>query len=292
MVVAAGSALVGRQTRQFTTYGKAIGEVSKTTKTLGQETEKAAKKVDQAGGIFRRMFTHASNLEEGVGECEHWRGEPGGRAWRLARRSEGGGRRIPADGLGSAGGGSGDRGAGRRGGALASSLARAVGGGVLLGGGLLGSFAVGIGSIATIAKPAIDATKKYETAVKNLNTATRLGQPHGDQGAPAAARRNRQGQPRGGQARAEPEVVPEGVEGGDGAGARELLQARRRRDRRRCASLLPTLSGEANKNTAALQGSFQKILAPFLQSSQFKGLITGLGGIFRANLPGVHVRAW
>ena len=43
--------------------------------------------------------------------------------------------------------------------------------------GCSGSFAVGLGSIIAVAKPAITATQNYEKAVKNLNTAIASGSP-------------------------------------------------------------------------------------------------------------------
>ena len=62
-------------------------------------------------------------------------------------------------------------------GALVSSLGFAVGGGGLLGAGLLGSFAVGLGPIAAVAKPALDGLKKYQAGVMTLNKAIASGSP-------------------------------------------------------------------------------------------------------------------
>ena len=272
-------------TRQFTTYGKAIGEVSKTTKTLGQETEKAAKKVDQAGGIFKRTFTHINNWRKALNDTHPVLAKTAAGIGGVLGGLKGLATAFPpmislaiiaAPAIVALAGSIG---------ALVSSLGAAVGGGVLLGGGLLGSFAVGIGSIVAIAKPAIDATKKYETAVKNLNTALASGSP--------TAIKARQ-QQLDAIAKANPGVAKLAQNLKSFSSEWKKATAPGRESFFKLAAdgmevvrkLLPTLAGEANKNTAALQGSFQKILAPFLQSSQFKGLITGLGGIFRANLPG------
>ena len=60
-------------------------------------------------------------------------------------------------------------------GGLTASLGAAVGGGVLLGGGLFGSMAVGIGSIVAVAKPAITALGNYKKAQDALNKAIQSG---------------------------------------------------------------------------------------------------------------------
>ena len=171
-------------------------------------------------------------------------------------------------------------------GALVSSLGAAVGGGALLGGGLLGSFAVGLGSIAAIAKPAIDTVTKYREGGQ-LRSTRRSRQ--------AAPRRSRERQKQlDAIAKANPGVAKLADNLKSFQSEWKKATAPGRADFFKLANdgiqtmrkLLPTLASEANKNTAALQQSFQKILAPFLQSSAFKGLVTGLGGIFRANLPG------
>jgi hypothetical protein len=170
-------------------------------------------------------------------------------------------------------------------GALVSSLGAAVGGGALLGAGLLGSFAVGLGSIAAVAKPAITATQNYEKAVKNLNTAIASGSPTAikarQQQLDAIAKANPGVAQLAGNLKKFTGEWKKATEPGRASFfklAAEGIQTLR--------GLIPTLATETNKNTAALQQSFQKILAPFLDSSTFKGFVSGLGGIFRANLPG------
>ena len=170
-------------------------------------------------------------------------------------------------------------------GALGSSLAGAVGGGALLGAGLLGSFAVGLGSIAAVAKPAITATENYHKAVLALNTALASGSP--------TAIRARQHQ-LDAIAKANPGVAKLSGNLVKFQAAWKKATAPGRADFFKLANdgiqtmrdLLPTLARETNLNTAALQDSFHKILQPFLDSNVFKGFISGLGGIFRANLPG------
>lgn len=62
-------------------------------------------------------------------------------------------------------------------GALVGSLVGAVGGAGVIGGGLLGSFAAGLGSVLLVAKPALNGLKDYNKAVQELNKAQKENDP-------------------------------------------------------------------------------------------------------------------
>ncbi len=62
-------------------------------------------------------------------------------------------------------------------GGLVGSLVGAVGGAGVLGGGLLGAFAAGLGSIVLVAKPALKGLKDYNKAVQDLNKAQQENDP-------------------------------------------------------------------------------------------------------------------
>jgi hypothetical protein len=171
-------------------------------------------------------------------------------------------------------------------GGLAASLAGAVGGGAILGGGLLGAFGVGIGSVVAIAKPAITSLTNYQKAVTSLNKAIASGRP--------------------GQIKAAQRQVDQLAKANPGVAAlaRNIAGFKKEWDKATApgrASFLKLanegvqtlrknigwLAPEVDKNMAAVQRSFQKYLAPFLDSRQFQGLVEGLGKIFRTNLPGL-----
>ena len=280
-----GGSGFGSATSQLGSFRSALDETRKTSKAMGDEIDKTAKKVKNAGDLFTRtvasiktwgkalvannpvLTTMAGVLGGVVGGLKGFATALPPLVWAILAAAP-----VIVSLAGAVG-------------ALVSSLGMAVGGGVLLGGGLLGSFAVGLGSIAAIAKPAITATQNYETAVKNLNTALASGSP--------TAIKARQ-QQLDAIAKANPGVAQ--LAGNLKSFQTEWKKATApgRADFFKLAAdgiqslrdLIPTLASETNKNTAALQQSFQKILAPFLDSSQFKGFVSGLGGVFRANLPG------
>ena len=271
--------------RQYDTAGNAISKVATETKKLGTETEKTTKKIEKSVGWVERAV---KGVKTWVGQLS--RSHPVFTAFSTVLGGVLGGLKgmVTAFPLmvtgalalapvivaltGAIG-------------ALGSSLAFAVGGGGLLGAGLLGSFAVGLGSIAAVAKPAIKATEDYHKAVLNLNTALASGSP--------TAIRARQHQ-LDAIAKANPGVAKLSGNLVKFQTAWKKATAPGRADFFKLANdgiqtmrgLLPTLARETNLNTAALQDSFHKILQPFLDSNVFKGFISGLGGIFRANLPG------
>ena len=171
-------------------------------------------------------------------------------------------------------------------GALASSLTFAVGGGVLLGGGLFGSMAVGIGSIVAVAKPAITALGNYKKAQDALNKAIQSGN---------ANEIKKQQQALDNLSKANPGVrqlannlaafkaewnkaVAPGKSNFLKLAADSIGTLRK---------LTPALAKEVNANSGAIESGFRKIMSPFLESKVFTGFIAELGEIFRRNLPGL-----
>ena len=266
-------------------FRSALDDTRKASKQMGDELDKTVKKVEKADGWFKRTVKSLNDWRKGlsqthpilVGFGSALGGVVGGLKGMLTALPP-----LVTLALVAAPAIVALSGAIL---ALGSSLAGAVGGGVLLGGGLLGSFAVGLGSIIAVAKPAITATQNYEKAVKNLNTAIASGSP--------TAIKARQ-QQLDAIAKANPGVAQLAGNLKKFTGEWKKATAPGRASFFKLAAdgiqtlrgLLPTLANETNKNTAALQSSFQKILQPFLDSSTFKGFVSGLGGIFRANLPG------
>lgn len=168
-------------------------------------------------------------------------------------------------------------------GALASSLAGAVGGGALLGAGLLGSFAVGLGSVAVVAKPAITGLQNYQKAVANLNKAIASGKP--------------------GQIKAAQKQVDALAKANPGVAqlARNIAGFKKEWDKatsparnaffRIAGDAMATLrknvgflAGEVNKNVKSVADNVHKYIGPL--TNALKPLISGLGQIFRRNLGG------
>ena len=170
-------------------------------------------------------------------------------------------------------------------GALVSSLTFAVGGGALLGGGLLGSFAVGLGSLVAVAKPALSSLKSYQDAVKQLNTAEQSGSAT----AVKAAQKRLDAIDK-----ANPGVkkLADNLSGLEGAWKKATAPARKElfgvagqaiHDLRKNMSWL---GPEANKNVGAIADAFKKYILPLFNSKAFKDFVQTLGDIFRKNLPG------
>jgi hypothetical protein len=266
-------------------FSKALADARQRSKDLGTEVDKTVKKIEKADGWFKRITKSLNDWRKGLAQTHPILAGFGSALGGVVGGLKGMLTALPplvtlalvaAPAIVALSGAIL---------ALGSSLAGAVGGGVLLGGGLLGSFAVGLGSIAAIAKPAITATQNYEKAVKNLNTAIASGSPTAikarQQQLDAIAKANPGVAQLAGNLKKFRDQWKEATKPARASFfklAADGIQTLR--------GLLPTLANEANKNTAALQSSFQKILSPFLDSSTFKGFVSGLGGIFRANLPG------
>jgi len=272
--------------RQFTTAGTAIGNYTKQVKEAGKETKKTAVEADN---FARRVKTAWKELQ-------NW-GKTFGSVHPVLTKF--------AAGLGGAVGGlQGMAGAfkpviwaalaaapvivGLAGavGALVASLGAAVGGGALLGAGLLGSFAVGLGSVVAVAKPAITQLQNYEKATKALNTAmasgnkTQIAAKQKQLDALAKAHpgvaqlsQNLDAFKKSWDKATRPGQASFFKLAADGLGS--------------LRKMLPTLAGEVNKNTSALERNFRKILAPFIEGRRFQGTIAGLGSVFRHNLPGM-----
>ena len=174
-------------------------------------------------------------------------------------------------------------------GALVGSLGQAVGGAgfgaVGVGGGLLGSFVVGIGSIAAVAKPAMTQLTNYRTAVTALNTAM----AEGNATAIKSAQKNLDA-----LSKSQPQIAAfsKSIDGMEkswksatsaGRGAFFSMATSAVNDLRKDMSFL---GPEANANTLAMKNAFNKNLGPFLTGSVFKNLTETLSGIFQKNLPG------
>jgi hypothetical protein len=254
-------------------------------RSMGNETEAAGKKVEKAGNIFTRAEKAIKNWTRSLGDAHPaLKGVSagvgaviGGLTGMVNKVTLIGGAVVTLIPIlitltGVVG-------------ALASSLAFAVGGGALLGGGLLGSFAVGLGSLAVIAKPALDGLKKYQAAVTNLNKAMASGSP-----TQIKARQKQLDA----LAKANPGVaqLARNLSGFEKQWKKMTAPARASFFKLAAdgistlRDLLPTLADQVNKNVGAIQQGFHQILEPFLKSDQFKGFIDTLGEIFRRNLPG------
>jgi hypothetical protein len=168
-------------------------------------------------------------------------------------------------------------------GALAGSLSFAAGGGALLGGGLLGSFAVGLGSVVAVAKPAITQLTNYRKAVTQLQTAEQTGNVTAIKTAQtrldAISKLN-------------PGVqqLSQNLSGMEAAWKKATAPGRAA-----FFDLANTAIGtlrknmgffatEADKNTKAVADAFKKNLGPLVDT--LKPMVTMLGSIFRTNLPG------
>jgi phage-related protein len=168
-------------------------------------------------------------------------------------------------------------------GAVSTSLIGAAGGGALLGGGLLGAFGVGLGSVAVLAKPAITQLTNYQKAVTNLNKAIASGKP----GQIKAAQLNVDR-----LAKANPGVA--GL-------AQNIAKFKKEWDKATApgkASFLKLanegiallvkntqwLAKEVDKNMAAVERAIRTHMGPLVKA--LKPLIGGLGGVFRANIGG------
>ena len=168
-------------------------------------------------------------------------------------------------------------------GGLLSSLGGAIGGGVLAGGGLLGSFAVGLGSVALVAKPAITQLQTYEKAVTSLNKAIASGKP--------------------GQIKAAQKQVDTLAKANPGVAqlARNIAGFKKEWDKATAPAKssffkiagdaigavrknLGFLGGEVNKNVKAVADAVHKYITPLMDA--LKPLIGTLGSIFRANIGG------
>jgi hypothetical protein len=272
-------------TRQYSAMSAAVGGLGRVTKDLGTATDKTAKKIENAGGWFKRTATHIKDFWKNTVAASKVVVGLSTTLGGLAGAVKGVATAFPPMIWGALAAAPAIVALTGAIGALVSSLAFAVGGGVLLGGGLLGSFAVGLGSIAAIAKPALTGLQKYQKAVTALNTAIASGSP--------TAIKNRQRQ-LDAIAKANPGVAAL-------AGNLKKFETQWKSATKPARAsffklaadgiqtlrkLIPTLARESNLNTQALQESFHKILAPFLDSNVFKGFVSGLGGIFRQNLPG------
>lgn len=171
-------------------------------------------------------------------------------------------------------------------GGLATSLIGAVGGAAMVGGGLLGSFVAGIGSVVAVAKPAITDLTNYRKAVTQLNTAMASGNP-------AAIKKAQENVNK--LAKATPGVAAMNRELTGFTSAWKKATAPGRSDFFKLAAdsiatvrkQMGWLGKEANQNMAAVRKAIEKNLLPFLSGAQFRGMAQGLGGIFRANMPGL-----
>lgn len=171
-------------------------------------------------------------------------------------------------------------------GGLATSLIGAVGGAAMIGGGLIGSFVVGLGSVAAIAKPAITSLTNYRAAVTKLNTAMASGNPAQIKKAqqevdklakqtPGVAGLNRELT---GFTDQWKKATKSGQADFFKLAADAIAEVRKQ---------LGWLGAEADKDMKAVKDAFEKNLLPFIGGQQFKGMVQGLGGIFRANMPGL-----
>lgn len=170
--------------------------------------------------------------------------------------------------------------------ALGASLGAAVGGALVVGGGLLGAFVVGLGSIAAVAIPAISSLTKLRTAQDQLNMAIAEGAPQ------STIDRYRK------QIQMIEKQYP-GLKQVSGA-IKELGTEWRKLSRpaqkeffalladgiHTVEKLLPQLANQAQKNLGAVKRAWDNIIGPGLRSKAFQQFIGDLGKIFRANLPG------
>jgi phage-related protein/cell wall-associated NlpC family hydrolase len=291
--------------RSFSTGAtKAIGDVTKATKDLNAATDDTASKVDSA---TKKVRTHMSVLRMLTSPVRFLATHIG----NLAKSTENWTRNLfknhPA--LVKMGGALGAVGGGVKGlvtalplmasaalaalgpivalggaiGALAGSLSFAVGGGALLGGGLLGSFAVGLGSVVAVAKPAITQLQNYQKAVKQLQTAEQSGSKTAVQ---AAQRRldaiNK----------ANPGVAKlgENLKGLENAWKKATAPGRAAFFDLANTAIgevrknMGWLAKEADTNTKAVADAFKKNIGPLADA--LRPMIQRLGSIFRANLPG------
>jgi hypothetical protein len=269
-----------------TGYTQSITKAGDATKKTGNEVKKTADEVKKASGWFKRVTTDVKDWAKALDKTHPALANLASQLGGVVGGVKGLATALPtmawaaiaaAAALGPLVGVIG---------ALVSSLTFAVGGAGLLGGGLLGSFAVGIGSVIAVAKPALTGLKKYQAAVTALNKAMASGS--------TTQIRQRQKE-LDAIAKANPGVAQLAQNLTAFEKSWKKATAPGRASFFKLAAdgiatlrkLTPTLASEVNKNTAAVEGGFRKILAPFLTGKTFQDMIKGFGGIFRANLPGV-----
>lgn len=170
-------------------------------------------------------------------------------------------------------------------GALASSLTFAVGGGTILGGGLLGSFAAGFGSLIAVGKPALASLKSYQTAVQQLNTAEESGSATAVKAAQKRLDAIDKANPGVKKLSGNLTGLQDAWKKATAPGRQELFSTANDaiKDLRK---QIGWLGPEADKNVKAITDAFKKYFLPLLDSKVFKTFVETLGDIFRKNLPG------
>jgi phage-related protein len=285
--------------KQFTSTTQSIGQMSKATSDLQSVTKDAgntvsdtSKKVKQLGsdvertrGFFSRLRSDVDNtvrsFVKGHPAIANFGGAVGGALGGvkglvtalplLATAAIAAAPAIVA--LGGAVG------------ALVGSLSFAAAGGAALGGGLLGSFAVGLGSVVAVAKPAITQLKSYRTAVQQLQTAEQSGSATAVKAAQARLDAINKANP--GVAKLSQNLS--GLESAwkkASAPGRQALFSVANDSLETLRKQLSWLGPEADKNTKAVADAFKTNILPIFNSKVFKDFIQTLGSIFRTNLPG------
>ena len=179
-------------------------------------------------------------------------------------------------------------------GALTASAGAAAGGAGALGVGGMGALLVGFGSIATVAKPAMDNFKKVDTALKAYNTTLANHNTTAKAAQQAQSALNAVVSQNGGPA------ILNAVKAWESlshtfqsltGGARTTMFQGMTDGLNALKSLLPTVAGIANRSMSAFVAALQPVFK-MLSGSQFKGILDSLGRTFaRAIGPAVKAAA-
>jgi hypothetical protein len=163
--------------------------------------------------------------------------------------------------------------------ALLSVLAGAVGGAGLVGGGLIGAFVVGIGSVVAVIKTAISPLKEYNKAVDNLNKAMASGDPRKIAEAQKIVNRLAAEHPRIAKLRTEFDKLKEAFKDAtkpSQARALDMMISGLRTAR----TLLSQHAGDIRDNFAAAANAMEAI-TDRLSGPRWRGIITGFSQMFQ-----------